>query len=331
MIGLIACNQHSKNIFAEREVLIEKFKEERKLVYEIFLSEIYGYFDIVSLNDQLLLFSRLRENLFTVYDTQGDSIGSFGTIGQGPNELLNNRWTGQSNIDSTGNKIWINDVSNARLVEINITKSLIENHCVFEKIIKTPSLSINCFFDNDSILIIEQQGAQNYKLFGVNTLSNNNLFNQDVYLKNSENPFSIYKSIINVNSKFTKVLFVMQSLNMVNIFDIETMNRKSFVIDKSYRPMLVNALDRNTKLPKWVYYIDAVATTDRIYTLYLNQSYEESFAVEKEMEIHVFSWDGEALFRYKIDNYLEAIAVDEKNQYIYGLGLDEILYKYKID
>ena len=63
----------------------------------------------------------------------------------------------------------------------------------------------------------------------------------------------------------------------------------------------------------------------------MNQSNEDIFEKEKSVEIHVFSWDGEAISKLNIPQYITHFAVNEKWNFIIGWDyLNEKLYKYCI-
>jgi hypothetical protein len=62
----------------------------------------------------------------------------------------------------------------------------------------------------------------------------------------------------------------------------------------------------------------------------MNQEYNEAYSVEKEMEIHVFDWQGKAIFKYIVPQYITAISIDEDQHCLYGLAInDEHIYKYQ--
>jgi hypothetical protein len=63
----------------------------------------------------------------------------------------------------------------------------------------------------------------------------------------------------------------------------------------------------------------------------MNQDYNEAYDIEKEMEIHVFDWQGTPVYKYIIPQYIRSMIIDENNGYIYAFSLnEEKVYVYKI-
>ena len=327
ILGLNACsNSDDLYLFTDNIVEIEKFQKESRLTGISLFDDAFGYFRIVCIDKYLILFSTQREHLFYVYSVNGDSLGCFGDRGKGPNDLINIRWCGQS----SNTNMWINDVSNLKLQSINLKQSLLAKHCIFDKTIRNRNHSINSFICNDSLLITEQMTDDNFNLFKVNLHNTNDISMESLYNYPSMHPFSVYKSIWRIKPDGNKMVSAMQSINMVNLLDLANGTRASFVINPPVL-RLRDAIDENTKLEKWTYYIDLNVSDKKIYALYCNQKYEESFEVEKEMEIHVFDWFGNPLCKYIVPQYITSMTVDENNSCIYGLASDEKVYLYKLE
>lgn len=78
------------------------------------------------------------------------------------------------------------------------------------------------------------------------------------------------------------------------------------------------------------YYCKLSGNDEYVYALYMNQTYEDSFAKPKEMEIHVFSWDGKLEKILKVKEYLLTIAVDDENKFLYGRDNNNNIFKYQL-
>jgi hypothetical protein len=321
---LSSCGFNS-DLFTENSVNVKNFKQEKRLMGTVLIDNEYGHFNIAYVEKYLVLFSTKREHFFNVYSTNGDSLGNFGIKGRGPNDLINIRWCGQS----YGANMWINDVSNMRLCAIDIEQSLSKKECIIHTVKKSTNYAINSFIWNDSLLICEQMKDDNFYLIKTN-YNTQKTSEEKLYKYPSPHLFSTYKSICRMKPDGSKMVFAMQSINMVNILDLENNSRKSLIIV----PPMINLnsiIDENTGLEKRTYYADMEVTNDYIYMLYMNQEYDESYEVEKEMEIHVFDWHGNPFCKYIVTEYIIAMAVDEKNGCIYGLSQNEMIYVYKTD
>jgi hypothetical protein len=314
---------NNMDLFTENSIEIKDFKQEKKLTGTILIENEYGHFNIAHVDKYLILFSVLREHFFYVYNINGDSLGAFGIRGQGPNDLINIQWCGQY----YGTNMWINDVSNVRLCAVNITQSLVQKKCMFDAIVKNLNFSVNSFVWNDSLLISEQM-RDNFYLIRTNIYTKRTS-EEKLYNYSSQHLFSTYKSIWRMKPDGSKMAAAMQSINMINILDIKNNDRLSLIVNP---PMtnLENIVDRNTGLEKRTYYVDMDVTDNYIYTLFMNQAYDESYMIEKEMEIHVFDWQGNPQYKYIIPQYITAFAIDESRNCIYGLSLDEKIYMYNV-
>ena len=327
----VNCSNSNKEIFSKDTVLITEFPCQKTLQAELFLEE-YGIADLVCLKDYLLYTTiEGKENLFYIYNYDGDSIAAFGQRGQGPNELLNCVYNGQSFEDDTCSIVWISDVSNMRLCAVDIHKSLQEGACFFRNIIKTYRFAVNIFCCNDSLLILEERTGDNYNIVKMNPESTNILSETPLYEIPVIDPFSHYKSFWRLKPDGKKIVSVMQSVNQVNVLDVNTLERKSLKMFSKY-PYLDDIIDPKTEIEKQTYYCDVEVTDDYIYALFMDQPSMDSYEKEKSQEIHVFTWQGDPVCQLNIPQYITDISIDKHRGYIYGWDqINEKVYKYKID
>jgi hypothetical protein len=323
IIGLISCKENT--YFSDNVIPIKTFKVKERLHAEIFISNEYGIYNIIALKDYFIATSVKRDHFFYIYDTKGDSIGCFGTKGQGPNELINCLLNG---IDYDNNRIWINDVSKSKLFEIDILKSIENKECYFNSAIENISRSLNACYVDNNLLIAEKQTSNNYELVWIDLQLNEIKRNETLYFPVND-PSTFYYSIWRIKPDKTQMVSAMYQINLLNFLNLSSRERFSLSIFNP-PPDRGNIIDIHSELPKWYYYADLIVTDRYIYALYINQAYREAFEVEKEQEIHVFNWKGEAIYQYIIPEYVMHIAVDEERATIYGLGVNEIIYKYKI-
>ena len=324
-VSMFSCNIYDNDLFSENNITVTRFDNEDHLTGNVLIDDAYGYYNVGRVGNYLVLFSVQREHFFYVYSIIGDSLGCFGIKGQGPTDLINNRWCGQCD----NQKMWINDVSNARLCSINVEQSLAQKKCVFDSIIRIENIAANTYIIKDSSVLSEEMRDDNFYLIETKTVSKE-IKQEKLYKYPQRHVFSTYKSIWRVKPDCRKMASAMLSINMINILDLGTKERKSIITD-ARNVHLDNVVDKNTGLEKKTCYIDMEVTDSYIYALYLNQNYDEAFEIEKETEIHVFDWQGKPLYRYRVPQYLSSITVDERNECIYGLSPEgEKLYVYKL-
>ena len=331
------CGFQEKGVFADNPILIENFKKEMTLVSELFVdnktSEFNEFSDIMCLDKYVILsFIDRNEYLFYVYNYERESIGSFVIHkGQGPNDLLTNVYCGQFYVDSTGTYLWINDVNKMKLCAINIDKSLSTGECFIEKTIPSVPMAVNCFYSNDSLLIAERMMPKNYHLLIKNLYSNIIIADKPIYNFPVDDCFSTYKSTWKIKPDGTKYVLAMKSMNQLNIGDLLT-DKKIQLNIYNKNPKLEDIVNKESGIEKHSYYIEVETTDKYIYGLYLDQPREDMYVKEKSLEIHVFSWDGDAVCKYIIPQYIESFAVNETEGCI--LGWDdgnEKLFKYKFN
>ena len=329
----VNCSFQQKGIFADDSQLIKNFKNEMNLEPELFTeTETYGYNNIICL-DKYVILSAVdgKDYLFYVYNYEGDSIGAFGQKGQGPNDLINRVYCGQFYFDSISSFMWINDVSKIRLCAIDINRSLLSRDCYIERTLKTIPMAVNCFSLNDSLLIAEQRANNNYNLLIKNLNSDSILINSPVYKYPVEDEFSIYQSKWRIKPDGTKYVIVMLSISQINIGSLKTEHKVSLNI-YSKIPPLGSIIDKESGIAKMIYYCGVDVSDNYIYGLYMNQPHEDTFEKEKSMEIHVLSWEGDAICKFNIPQYITHFAVNETENCILGWDyLNEKLYKYTFD
>jgi len=81
---------------------------------------------------------------------------------------------------------------------------------------------------------------------------------------------------------------------------------------------------------KYEYYVDLVATEEKLFALYANQT-RKTWALEnKPAEIHVFDWMGKPLYKVTLDEKILKIAIDKQKNSLYGMTAEEKIYQYDI-
>jgi hypothetical protein len=325
LAGLMSCgNNNNNDLFTANYVTVTRFEKEKQLEARVLIDEAYGYYNIGRVDKYLVLFSMQHERFFYVYGYAGDSLGGFGMKGQGPTDLITNDWCGQTYDKS----MWINDVNRSRMCAVNIEQSLTNKQCIFDTVIRS-IFAVNSFVLNDSIMLNEQMRGDNYYLLTTN-IKTEETTEEKLYNYPSDHVFSTYKSKWRIKPDYSKMASAMQSIGMLNILDIGTKERKSIITGENIN--MENIVDPRTALENRRYYSSLEVTDNYIYALCMNQYYNEAYNIEKEMEIHVFDWQGTPVCKYIVPQYIQAITVDESNGRIYALSrTSEQVYVYEID
>lgn len=323
---LTSCREH--NIFSDNTSLIKGFESELLLEATVFTDQAYGILDVIAIDDKVVLTSTKRDHLFYVYDLEGVLLGEFGTIGRARNELLNCRNTGQFITVQGRSDLLINDVSNARLVAVDLESSLSKQSLQISGSYKTLGSATNCFLSGDSMLYIEHMTNTNFEMIRYN-MKNQDREMEELYSLPVENPFSYYKSVWRKHPEKNILVAAMHSVNQMNILSYEDHTRIALILDKKSKGYH-DAIDSDTGLETQTYYCDLTVSNDRIYGLWMNQTYDDAYEKPKQQEIHVFDWLGNPIQKLIVNEYIVGFTVDNHQKYLYGIDHNEVIYRYDL-
>lgn len=324
---LIGCT-HSKEIYFSDDIKVANAIEvpHQTLKGKLVISDAIGgtYLEIV--DDYLLIATSKLDTLFHLYFLNGEYITGIGVRGNGPNDFINCRPTGQSYSDTTGCYVWINDVSAAELKRIDIERSVQEKSSRVDKHLMTLPMSVNAFYVNDSTVIQEVLEENNCKLV---SFCNKQVMTEEVLYKIDQSPVtSYYGNISRIDEHNHLIISAMYSINQVNFLNYKTGKRFSACVG-NVTPK-EDIIDIHTGLSKWVYYANLRIADNFIYALYINQNYNDAYEKEKEVQLHVFDVQGRLCKIFILDEYIINIAIDETRKILYGLSGNDCIYAYAL-
>ncbi|MBO5467343.1 MAG: hypothetical protein J6A02_07890 [Prevotella sp.] len=328
-ILFIGCKEECNSFFSDN-VNIASYGDVNRynLSGKIIIDDHIGLSDIEIIGDYLLFSTSLIENKFYLYSNNGHKLLEFGQHGEGPNDFINTRITGEKGIDYFGNAfIWINDVSMAKLKKIVVSKTCDSINCHIEKCVQTLPMSPNSFYVNDSLVLSEvlENGVMSLRKY--NPVTNRITEEIKLYNKKVKHPFNFYKGISRFDKKRNILTIGMHSVNQINILDLNKNDRRSCLIGK--QTLEQDAVDSNTGIENMTYYSDLRMGEQKGYALYLNQNYDDAYEIPSPVEIHVIN-NNIIEKIYSVKEYIQHIAVDETNNCIYGLSGDSAVYKYEL-
>lgn len=254
------------------------------------------------------------EALFKIFSTNGEYISDFGKIGNGADEFTQGVVpTCQYNEES----IYLQDVNKCCLYVIDLSESIRNHRTVCKNRYKTKPMTINICNVGDSMLVYEYTSAHEYKL-------KQELYNGIEVFE----PISLNEPVENLfASCYGKMVFdpLQKTVVKASVFE----DRILFLnYEDLTRRTYCHSSDNNGK--DWIYYGAITANDNNIYVLYMNQSAEDSFEVEKSMTIHVFDWSGNYRNTLRTEEYIKDISVDKDDNCIYGLDTEGNIYKYNL-
>lgn len=327
-VFFISCKNERNTDYFSTDTQIISQSQSIKLTGTPLINDLIGTSNIEIVDNLIVLISPRNEKIFKVFDLEGNFKGDFGLRGQGPNDLLNCRPTGQKDIANEEAFIWVNDISNSSLKKVNLSKSILEQQLLVESALPTYPMSMNAFKLNDSITIAESMTHDNYALIKYDYKSGTKLLDKNVYRTPVENPFSFYKSTWRVNHKKDKVMSAMFSINQLNLWNLDTDEKKSIAIEKTYQPDQI--INKETGLENRTFFCDLEVSKDFVFALYMDQDYNVSYELPKKMTVFVFDWDLNPVATYEVDEYILDIAVDPKQKKLYGVSEDDMVFEYSL-
>lgn len=330
-------------------VHIDRFQREIDLTSsKVYLEDIYD--DRMIVCDSLLLFKSYKyaDNWFYVFDIKnGKHILSICPKGEGPNDFLYCIESEQIISENGDTKIWVNDfVSNSRL--INITQSLSCGKTVCDSVIPMPwhkyfeYPATALFFLKDKYILAKNQCEQiyedheymprSYRLYKESL--ENEIANYIIYknpISNIENPnfpyMLYYASRDRIKPDETKVVMAMQMIGQINILDIKSGNIQGFRINGSLSfTDLGKHIDRYRN-----YYLNICVNNDFIFAPYIDAlSEQKGFDPFLSSCIHVFDWNGNAVYKMNLKEKIFSISLDQKNSILYAIDMNDNIYSYDI-
>lgn len=320
LLCLLVCFGCSNNFncFSENNYVIKEINVAKPVTSELFLNDVHGIFQMICIDDYLVVTYSKGDRLYSIYDKNKTMLNASGVKGHAYNEFLDLMLNGQKN----NNGFWVNDVNGKLLAFIDLHKTINEGKNYTERKIQTAPRSVNNFYCGDSLMIYEQETADNFMLNYVNLSDNSTIKTVELY-KPNEHPFQAYFGLSKISPSSDKMVWAMQSTNQINILDLHTEKRIS--VSAYNKP-----IEFNPNNERWVYYCDTQVDSNYIYALYMNQSADDSYSVKKNMELHILNWDGKFICKIDIKEYIVGIAIDDVNNCFYGRDINDNILRYDL-
>lgn len=271
-----------------------------------------GILGVVSTDNYIVTISDDRDPIFTVLTKDGTRVADFGHKGHSDAEFLTTSVLKQYTTDGC---VVVNDVNAARLKLIDMHNTVKEQRTVLKQCLRMPPASLEAWFVDQDRQIILQQHTDNFLLY-----NKGDRIKDAKRLYDDHTPaFPLYQSRLCANSSGQKVALPMMYIDRVNFYDFETGKLSSVSM---YGTSTTSDDDMH------VYYCSTCTDGNKVYALYMNQSDDDSYEVQKAMEIHVFNFDGGYIRRFSVPEYIVDIDCDEEN--LYGVDFDGNIYRYPL-
>ena len=274
--------------------------------------------DVMFFNDMFIIQSlETSTSVFNLFDLNGRMVSHFGNIGRAENEFSE----GASLYGQYDSRhIYVNDVNAAAIKFIDIPASAEQGRCIVTGKIPTTERVINAVVLDDSSLVYEQMSADNFRLNIRPANEPDPTMQIDLYVP-SDDPFGTYRSFMRVNLSKRIVALAMNRMNQINFISLDNGKRASSSL---YEPPVLPD-ERQMR-----YYCNITASRNYVYALYMNQTYDDSYEVEKPMEIHVFDWSGRHIRTYATREYIWRISVSPDDRTLIACDMDNSVLKYSL-
>lgn len=327
MFAFSSCKQKNTNVFCEEcKEIIDTENPIELQPYTIMLEDSLlagNDVTVIGGKEKRLLITSLddKEAVFHLYDVEGHLLMTFGKIGKSESEF-----TGGAMVTDQveGNDVYVNDVNTCTLKVLDIDSILLSRRCVVKKKFKTVPRALNVFCVNDTLLFYEQETLDNYRLCR-KSIPNAAKYHSIELYKPCTKPSSVYQSKMSFDKERSVIVAAMRNKAQVNFYNIESGKRQAVKVLRDKTASQENGSESHE------YYCDISTNSQYIYALYMDQSSDDAYEKEKNMEIHVFDWDGNYLKSLKTNNYIVKISVDKENKWLYGLDLNGNVYKYSLN
>ena len=312
-----ACGKREPNPFCENLHIVESKETYTEKNAELLISgdSLAEVNDIIIVGDLIVTDMDDNDARIQWFSLDGRRLGKTGKLGHAENEYS----PGMSFIGQPDDRyLYIKDVNKGILAVLDTDSVNINGTASTIRIVRSFPRVLNAFLYADSILVYEHEVPGSYALSSRNINSGAEEWEEILY-ENTKDPFSKYHSYMVFNEKKNMLVSAMRFMDQINFFDLNTKQRQAFKIKSQ------NTIGNDDE--RHQYYCNIKANENYVYALYMNQSAEESYDVEKPMEIHVFDWDGNFIEKILVDEYIIRIAVG-KDGTIYGKDLNGNIYKY---
>jgi len=322
-----------------RTIKISEFPEVISVKGEVFEYDnpphLFGH-ELYMIDSIIVLRNRLEESEFfyLVDKNNGEIIGSFGKRGKGPNEFLYPVFYDQFERKNDSTYMWIHDLHQRKMVLVNLNNYLLKEDPGIEKTMTQPepvSWGLDILVLPDENLVgrsMSPEGRFFYHDVTTDSTKWVEFFPQVVDPPDKRMMVNLYQGPTRIkpdNSKFVSALNYFKRIDVFSAEEGPTHLFSCVFDDSPENPEFPSEMDQSIPGTLMNYYFDLHLTENYIYAINVNITNEE-LNKEKDTgysELHVFSWDGEAVACYKLNHLIFSFSIDEENGYLYGHALPE--------
>lgn len=358
----VCCNSHytDKEYFSGNIYVIKDSVSVKNLITNSFAIEgVYN--GPIFVYDSLLIYYPLNQTATSSYEIYNlkdlSFIGKFCDKGVGPDEIMALTTISHFYEENGELKTLLYGGNEKKLLEWNISKSLVEHKTVFDRIIpynwdvnNHVTVYNNIFrLDRDTILAITpsvpltlDQELVSLPLYEKRTITSNkqiklyNIF--DKYPENNGSnvhssynvlsPESFLTSFYCIKPDCSKMVQVMMYMPQINILDLQSGVIEGFRINSSID---FSIFKKNIEKVNYCF-TNVAVNDDFIYALYWGRKIKGDSEKKNSCTVYIFDWNGNLVNKIDLRKYVNQIFLDEKNNILYGREYSsDYIYSYNLD
>jgi hypothetical protein len=331
---LSACNT---NITKNNKITFTKVIE---LKGEQILTDAIGIRALSVVDDTFIVVKRMRPPYFSIYGQKSHALlSTFGNRGNGPKDFL--APSIQKSNDLLSNTIWVLDRAKKKNILVNLGQIISSNQLAFYDEEKLPdSLDlINCFYLNKTERLC-YDAFYELSIFNIVTKKFSNkhspIFCHSFNIKSEEQKRAFNFRYPVLSPSNSHVAIVSDNMPQIDLYEIKS-NKKQTQIG-FIKTILTDDLPQQKISDQDVYEDNytafnygACCNNNFVFILNIDQKNSEIQEVSKSISIQVINWTGESVALFNINEYLNYIAVDRNNKYIYGVDyMTDKIFRYQI-
>lgn len=336
----MSCTE-SRGIFNAKEMTYDVFEKEITLQAKAirFDSTVLAPLG-VNFIDGYLLFKHSPPISFyySLYDMQTKEFkGSFLRRGRGHNEFTNLKYWGE--ITFQDNDIWLymSDFHKNNILRFNFTEYLRHGITDLKFLDHYEDPHMKNHIINDSTYL-----AYMFQWDNLNSAMRVFFRKYSTSIKEKEE-IDLLKNDITTYEEFDKLGFsellspdkkkiamAMLYMNMIHIFDLDDPKCNITLIPKDKPQPTLSELSQQDNLQSTIYYHGIGITRDYIFALFYDQLLSEFQHVPKQIEIHVFDWNGKPCYKLLINEYLADFCIDPLKKIMYAFDYSENIFQYDL-
>lgn len=296
--------------------------------------------------DTFLVIQKREEKILKIYGTNThDLLAEYGDLGGGPEEFMRPVLVKQVKYDSENKSpiITVYDMSRRRVNFINILNLIRKKGVIHEQkpLPKGDSYMLHFYFINEDFLLAKPEGEGRFFHYDYGSGETKII----PYVPKIDFPiedeyfYPIFRSAVTVNMDKGLIAAAPMLLGGIDFFDLNGNYLRSTIFDTTEKLANTLTIAEDTEIFNPFHYIsDIDSKGEFIYGLNYNNLSTDIYdhGNNSNLKVEVFDWEGNPIKEYILNDnrFIETLAVDLKNNRIYGYCRDEkdsniIIYNMK--